>query len=74
MKRPVLRALRSLGTPGYDRAQVVAAVAAALDLVTPLGLIPGVGPVLELATDAIWPTVAEALVAEIERAIQRGRQ
>lgn len=44
------------------------AVAAALDLATPLSLIPGVGPVIEEVTDLIWPAAAEAIVKGIERA------
>lgn len=72
-RRHPLHALSHLhGGPGtYDRDAIVAAVAHALDAVTPLGLIPTVGPVLEFATDAVWPLAAEAIVAAVERAIAR---
>ena len=74
LRRPsVARLLGSLGEPGYDRESVVRGVALALDLITPLALVPGIGPVLEAATDLIWMEVAEALVAGVERAVERGR-
>lgn len=67
------RLLGRLNKPGYDRDAVVRGVALALDLITPLDLVPGVGPILEMVTDAIWVSAAEAIVAEAEKAIARKR-
>lgn len=73
-RRPsIKRLLLRVGTSGYDRDAVVRGVAAALDAITPLGMVPGIGPVLELATDAIWMSAAEAIVAGVERAVERRR-
>jgi hypothetical protein len=36
--------------------------------------VPGVGPILELVTDAIWMSAAEALVSEAEKAIAKKRE
>lgn len=71
--QPIPRLLSQLNTPGYDRAAIVRGVAIALDLITPLGLVPGIGPLLELATDAIWMAAADAIVAKIEEAIAKKR-
>lgn len=68
------RLLGRLNKPGYDRDAVVRGVALALDLITPLGLVPGVGPVLEMVTDAIWMSAAEAIVSEAEKAIAKKRE
>lgn len=70
---PIPRLLAKLNKPGYDRDAIVRGVALALDLITPLELVPGVGPILELATDAIWMSAAEAIVAGAEKAIARKR-
>ena len=75
LRRPsITRLLGTLGKPGYDRDAVVRAVALALDAATPLALVPGIGPILELATDAIWLPAAEAIVAGVERAIAKKRE
>lgn len=71
--QPISRLLGKLNKPGYDRDAIVRGVALALDLITPLGLVPGVGPILEMVTDTIWMSAAEAIVAEAERAIARKR-
>ena len=63
-----------LHKPGTDRDAVVRGIALALDLITPLGLVPGVGPILEAATDAIWMSAAEAIVTEVERVIAKKRE
>lgn len=70
-RQSIPRLLGRLNKPGYDRDAVVRGVALALDLVTPLAMVPGIGPVLEAATDLIWMEVAEALVAGVERAVAK---
>ena len=72
--QPIPHLLGQLNTPGYDRNAIVRGVAIALDLSTPLGLVPGVGPILEMVTDAIWMSAAEAIVAEAEKAIAKKRK
>lgn len=72
-RQSIPRLLGRLNKPGYDRDAVVRGVALALDLVTPLAMVPGIGPVLEAATDLIWMEVAEALVAGVERAVAKKR-
>jgi hypothetical protein len=68
------RILKKLDAPEYDRDAIVRSVALALDAITPLALIPGIGPILELATDAIWMPAAEAIVVAAERAIAKKRE
>lgn len=70
-RQSIPRLLGRLNKSGYDRDAVVRAVALALDAATPLALVPGIGPILELVTDAIWMEAAEAIVAGVERAIAR---
>lgn len=65
------RLLKQLNKPGYDRDAVVRGLALALDLITPLGLVPSVGPLLEVATDLIWMPAAEVIVAEVEKVIAK---
>lgn len=74
-RRPsISRLLKQLDAPKYDRDAIVRGIALALDAITPLALIPGVGPILELATDAIWLPAAEAIVVAAERAIAKKRE
>ena len=65
---PVLRALRDFYLGGQGRAATVRVIAQALDLATPFVLVPVLGPVIEEATDMIWPAAAEAIVVGFEKA------
>ena len=72
-RHSIPRLIRQLDATNYDRESIVKGVALALDAITPLALIPGIGHILEAATDAIWMDAAEAIVAGAERAIERKR-
>lgn len=73
-RKTIPHLLGRINKPGYDRDAIVRGVAVALDVITPLELVPGIGPLLELATDAIWMSAADAIVAGVERAIEKKRE
>ena len=64
--KPLLAILRRFHLGEIDHDAAVKAVAKALDAITPFELIPGVGGVIEAATDLIWMPAAEAIVKGFE--------
>jgi uncharacterized membrane protein YkvA (DUF1232 family) len=67
-KPTIVQALRKMHDGKMDRESTIKAVALALDLITPFDLIPGIGSVLEAATDLIWLPAANAIVEGFEKA------
>ena len=65
---PLLVALHKFHLGEVDREATVAVVAKVLDFITPFELIPGVGGLIEAATDLIWLPAAEAIVSGFEKA------
>ncbi len=64
----IVKILGDLHLNKVDRAKAVKLIAGALDAITPFALIPGIGPLIEAATDAIWTPAAEAIVDGFEKA------
>lgn len=67
-KPTIIKALNQLHKGSASRESTVRAVALALDVITPFELIPGIGSILEAATDLIWLPAAEAIVLGFEKA------
>lgn len=65
---PIAKILKDFHLGKFDHDDAVKLVARALDLITPFNLIPGIGSIIEAATDLIWLPTAEALVTGFERA------
>ena len=65
---PIAKILKDLHLGKFDHDEAVKLVARALDLITPFDLIPGIGSILETATDLIWLPAAEAICTGFENA------
>lgn len=67
----IAKILKDLHLGKFDHDEAVKLVARALDLITPFDLIPGIGSIIEAATDVIWLPAAEAIVTGFEKAREK---